>query len=101
MRSFFENVPPEYVPELKTLIEALREVQAVIQQVRERFGTDQPEALKEMIGEEFDGVIVSEASVEELRTVLAIHEERRAAIRSVFDKIAGNEPSSTNPIATD
>ena len=94
MSSFFENVPPEYVPELRTLIESLRETQAMIQQVQKRFGTDQPDALRELMGQEFDGVTVTEESVEELKILQGIHEERREAIRSVFNRIGGKAESN-------
>ena len=93
MRSFFENVPPQYVPELRELIESLRETQGLIQQVRGHFGTDKPEELKKLMGQAFGDITVTEQSVEELEALQELHEERRSAIRAVFNRIAGKPPA--------
>ena len=97
MRSFFDNVPEELVPELRTLIESLRETQALLLEVRERFGTDDPEALKKLTGETIDGVTVSEESINELEVLKALNEERRDAIRQAFLRISGGAPSEIDP----
>jgi len=87
MRSFFENVPAQYVPALKHLIEAMRETQDLLQQVRDRYGTDDPGKLAGMVGQEVNGVQVNGEAVEELRNLRAMHEERREAVHRFFTEI--------------
>jgi len=99
MRSFFDNVPEEYIPELRDVIQSMRETQGLLQHVRERYGTDVPDELRKKIGEEFDGVEVTEETIKELETLTELHEERRTAIKEVFQRIAGER--GTVPPPTD
>lgn len=95
MQSFFEHIPERYQAQIRAAIEAVTETKMLLDQVRARFGTNDPQALRALQGRTFEGVAVTPAAVAELEALIAEHEARRAACQSLMDRAARGLPPET------
>lgn len=91
MESFLSNLPEAYGASLWRAIEAINETKGMLAEVAERFGTTDPAALRARIGETCGGIRVDETAIAALETLLAIHEQRRAACLAVMQQAAKGE----------
>jgi hypothetical protein len=91
MRSFMEHVPEHSQRALRKAIEAVTETKVLLDQVKARFGTCDPGELEQRMHEVFDGIEVTPRAVAELKSLHDLHEERRAACRSLMERIARGE----------
>lgn len=94
MQSFFDHVPERYHATLRKAIEAVTETKILLDQVAERFGTREPEGLRERMGRTFEGIVVTPEAVQELEALVAEHEARRRACQHLMARAARGESLS-------
>ncbi len=97
MRSFMDHIPPEHHDALRDAIDAVTESKILLDQVAERFGTKEPDALESLLGQTFDGVTVTPEAVAELRALHDLHETRRQACHAIMQRIAGGAADPEEP----
>ncbi|HEX9843750.1 MAG TPA: hypothetical protein VGC20_13410 [bacterium] len=85
MRSFLDHVPERCHDALRQAIEAVTETKQLLDQVQHRFGTNDPTALRALVGQRHGGVTVTPDAVVELEALHAEHEARRAECRALLD----------------
>ena len=88
MESFFEGIPEKYHEELQAAIDAVNETNELLRQVKKRFGTNVPTELTEKLGEEFEGITVTQEAIDELKELSTLHESRRQACQAILDEIS-------------
>ena len=92
MSSFMDHIPQQYQGMLRESIDAVTETKILLDQVQQRFGTKAPEALRERMGQSFEGVTVTVEAVADLKNLLQMHEDRRLACQALMDRAAQGEP---------
>lgn len=88
MKSYMEHIPEQYHESLRQMIDQITETKMLLDQVQARFGTKNPDALRELIGQTFEAVEVTETSVSELETLIAVHEQYRTDCQQLMDRAA-------------
>ena len=93
MRTFMEHIPEQGQRALREAIEAVTETKLLLDQVRTRFGTNDPRELEAKMSQVCEGIPVTPEAVSDLETLRALHEERRAACRDLMERLARGDPS--------
>lgn len=101
MDDFLKNIPEDLHAPLTQAIEAVQEARMMLDEVKERFGTTEPESLRARLGETCDGIVIGEETVEALQALHTMHEERRQACRRLMEQVGGGplgvEPEGSTP----
>ena len=94
MDDFLRHVPDDFQAPLTRVIEAITESKVMLDEVAQRYGTTDPEELRERVGEVCDGIEISEETVGALEALHEMHEQRRELCRRLMDDAnAGRAPS--------